>query len=143
MVNSENPHQCHKHFRIFFKNSRFIPRFNTLIYWKFSRRYYFILKNKIAELEKILESEKNTKKEQELTPPAIEPKKSSNIIENDLKNTALTTLYRTLLGVSREPIDITKPPTNYDVLITDRTYRYENGEQKEILELTKYDSILA
>ena len=65
-------------------------------------------------------------------------------IENDLKNAALTALYRALLGVPKKPIDITKPPTKYDIKITDKTYEYnEKGERKEIPELTKYDSILA
>jgi len=68
-------------------------------------------------------------------------------IENDLKNAAITALYRALLGVPREtikPIDITKPPTDFDIRITDKTYTYdEKGERKEIPELTKYDRILA
>ena len=69
-------------------------------------------------------------------------------IENDLRNAALVAIYRALLEVPREPrepIDITKPPSNYDVLITDKTYRYDEktGKRKEIPELTKYDSILA
>ena len=76
-----------------------------------------------------------------ITAPAIN-------IENDLKNASLTALYRALLGVpreQREPIDITKPPSEYDILITDKTYKYDEktGERKEIPELTKYDSILA
>jgi hypothetical protein len=68
-------------------------------------------------------------------------------IENDLKNAAITALYRALLGVPREtikPIDITKPQTDFDIRITDKTYTYdEKGERKEIPELTKYDRILA
>ena len=69
-------------------------------------------------------------------------------IENDLKHAAITALYRALLGVPREqiePIDPTKKPSNFDVLITDKTYKYDEktGERKEIPELTKYDSILA
>ena len=68
-------------------------------------------------------------------------------IENDLKNAAITALYRALLGVPREtikPIDITKPQDKFDIRITDKTYTYdEKGERKEIPELTKYDSILA
>jgi len=65
-------------------------------------------------------------------------------IENDLKNAAITALYRALLGVPRKPIDITKPPDKFDILITDKTYEYykKKGERKEIPELTKYDSIL-
>ena len=65
-------------------------------------------------------------------------------IENDLKNAALTALYNALLGVPREPIDISKKPLKFDVLITDKTYKYdEKGQPVEEKELTKYDSILA
>jgi hypothetical protein len=68
-------------------------------------------------------------------------------IENDLKNAAITALYRALLGVpreTREPIVITTPPTDYDVLITDKTYKYdEKGQPVEEKELTKYDSIFS
>jgi hypothetical protein len=65
-------------------------------------------------------------------------------IENDLKNAALTALYRALLGVSKEHVDPSKKPTNFDVLITDKTYKYDDKRnRKEISELTKYDSILA
>ena len=73
-----------------------------------------------------------------ITAPAIN-------IENDLKNAALTALYRALLSVPREPVDPSKKPTKFDVLITDKTYKYDEktGERKEIPELTKYDSILA
>ena len=67
-------------------------------------------------------------------------------IENDLKNAAITALYRALLGVPREtikPIDITKLPTDFDIRITDKTYDYKDGKQTEDTKLTKYDSILA
>jgi len=65
-------------------------------------------------------------------------------IENDLKNAALTAFYNALLGVPREPIDISKKPLKFDVLITDKTYKYdEKGLPVEEKELTKYDSILA
>jgi len=64
-------------------------------------------------------------------------------IENDLKNTAINALYTALLGVPREPVDISKKPDKYDVLITDKTYDYKDGKQTEIPELTKYDRILA
>ncbi len=65
-------------------------------------------------------------------------------IENDLKNAAITALYRALLGVPRKPIDITKPQDKFDILITDKTYTYdEKGQPVEDTKLTKYDSILA
>jgi chromosome segregation ATPase len=62
---------------------------------------------------------------------------------NDLKNTAMMGLHNNLMRIVREPIDVSKPPSNYDVLITDKTYKYENGKPIEIPEFTKYDSILA
>jgi hypothetical protein len=65
-------------------------------------------------------------------------------IENDLKNAAITALYRALLGVPRKPIDITKPQDKFDIRITDKTYTYdEKGQPVEDTKLTKYDSILA
>ena len=65
-------------------------------------------------------------------------------IENDLKNAAITALYRALLGVSKEHVDPSKKPDKYDVLITDKTYTYdENGQPVEDTKLTKYDIILA
>jgi hypothetical protein len=65
-------------------------------------------------------------------------------IENDLKNAAIIALYRALLGVPREPVDISKKPDKYDVLITDKTYNYnDKGEPVEDTKLTKYDRILA
>jgi len=71
------------------------------------------------------------------------PKSVINI-ENDLKNAALTALYNALLGVPREPTDISKKPLNFDVLITDKTYKYDEKRLPvEEKELTKYDSILA
>jgi len=78
---------------------------------------------------------------------AVASASSTINIENDLKNTALTALYSALLGLPREPrepIDISKPPAKFDILITDKTYEYDKkkGERKEIPELTKYDSIL-
>jgi hypothetical protein len=66
-------------------------------------------------------------------------------IENDLKNAAITALYRALLEVPIKPLIVKTPPSDYDVLITDKTYEYnkKTGEQKEIPELTKYYRILA
>jgi hypothetical protein len=65
-------------------------------------------------------------------------------IENDLKNAAITALYRALLGVPRKPIDIPKPQDKFDIRITDKTYIYdEKGQPVEDTKLTKYDSILA
>jgi hypothetical protein len=89
----------------------------------------------IAELSKKFAAQVSTPSV--TTPPAVN-------IENDLKNAALTALYRALLGVPREPVDISKKPDKYDVLITDKTYKYdEKGQPVEEKELTKYDSILA
>jgi hypothetical protein len=91
----------------------------------------------IAELSKKIAAQVST-------PPVTTPPAPAMNIENDLKNAALTALYRALLSVPREHVDPSKKPTKFDVLITDKTYKYdEKGQPVEEKELTKYDSILA
>jgi hypothetical protein len=94
----------------------------------------------ITELSKKIAAQVSTPS---VTRPPVTISPAMNI-ENDLKNAALTALYNALLGVPREPIDISKKPLKFDVLITDKTYKYdEKGQPVEEKELTKYDSILA
>jgi hypothetical protein len=118
------------------------------------------LKTKIAESETKLKStiEANVKRNlEEIAIKTVERETTGRTktapgtstgpnIENELKNAAITALYRALLGVPREtikPIDITKPQDKFDIRITDKTYDYKDGKQTEIPELRKYDSILA
>ena len=94
-------------------------------------------------ITKDLENIAKTTLVNELLKKSVPGSSTGSNIENDLKHAALTALYSALLGVSKEHVDPSKPPSEYDILITDKTYDYKDGKQTEIPELTKYDSILA
>ena len=96
-------------------------------------------------ITKDLENIAKTTLVNELLKKSVPGSSTGSNIENDLKHAALTALYSALLGVSKEHVDPSKPPSEYDILITDKTYKYDEktGERKEIPEFTKYDSILA
>ena len=94
-------------------------------------------------ITKDLENIAKTTLVNELLKKSVPGSSTGSNIENDLKHAALTALYSALLGVSKEHVDPSKPPSEYDILITDKTYKYDEktGERKEIPEFTKYDSI--